>query len=367
MIQRIAGVPATPPATAPKAATERTSGGAFASVLGSSVAEVEVDAEQDGKAKDEAPDEQTAEALLAMIGQVLPVEAPRVDHDAQPVASVDLKDAAPARPTQVPLSVLAGSVAIEIPDEPAGVSVPAVGIFGDQSVQDTGESLAASPVPDEAAGNDVASLLRRLRNWVQTTSQPAEQSPAERSGKGSDAATVVAPLAAAPLPNVVQTVPQTTPAVVAAPAPASVPVDVAETVLAHQLDLARDGQWLDRLARDIAASADGNARLRFQLNPEHLGSLHVEVARGADGASIRLTADSEAARSILASAEHRLLAEARAQGVRIAETRIDLGQQGMSQHQGQQPKREVRTIGTGRDEQPIATVEAATPPPERFA
>jgi flagellar hook-length control protein FliK len=53
----------------------------------------------------------------------------------------------------------------------------------------------------------------------------------------------------------------------------------------------------------------------------------VEIVQDAGGAAVRLTADNEAARSILADAQPRLIAEARAQGVRISETHVDLGGQ----------------------------------------
>jgi flagellar hook-length control protein FliK len=94
----------------------------------------------------------------------------------------------------------------------------------------------------------------------------------------------------------------------------------------HQLDLAADGAWLDQLAKDIAAAGEDGAPLRFRLNPETLGSLRVEVTQQRDGAAIRLTADTEAARAIIADAQPKLIAEARAQGVRISETHVDLGQ-----------------------------------------
>ena len=101
--------------------------------------------------------------------------------------------------------------------------------------------------------------------------------------------------------------------------------------MGHHLDLAKDGEWLDRLARDIARTANHDAQLKFQLNPEHLGSLRIELTNAADGTAIRMTADTDAARNILVDAQPRLLAEARAQGLRISESHVDLGHHG-SQH-----------------------------------
>ncbi|MDP8913773.1 MAG: flagellar hook-length control protein FliK [Pseudomonadota bacterium] len=106
------------------------------------------------------------------------------------------------------------------------------------------------------------------------------------------------------------------------------PLDAAELVIEHQLDMAHEGEWLDQLARDITRSAGSDSSpLRFRLNPENLGSLRVEISQDRNGAAVRLTTDTEAARTIIADAQPRLIAEARAQGIRISETHVDLGGQ----------------------------------------
>ena len=97
-------------------------------------------------------------------------------------------------------------------------------------------------------------------------------------------------------------------------------------IVQQQLSIARDGQWLDSLARDIAQSAGSGRDLHFKLNPQHLGALTVAIAQSADGAAIRMTAETDTARSILIDAQPRLVAEARAQGLRISEAHVDLNQ-----------------------------------------
>jgi flagellar hook-length control protein FliK len=97
-------------------------------------------------------------------------------------------------------------------------------------------------------------------------------------------------------------------------------------VIERQLDLAHQQDWIDQLAKDIAGAAGGDGKaLRFRLNPENLGSLHVEIAQSHHGAAVRISADTESARTIIADAQQRLVSEARAQGVRISETHVDLG------------------------------------------
>jgi flagellar hook-length control protein FliK len=133
------------------------------------------------------------------------------------------------------------------------------------------------------------------------------------------------------------------------------PGDVAEQ---HQLDLAKDSQWLDSLTREITQAAGHAKELKFQLNPEHLGTLRVELSNHANGTSVRLIATSESARTILADAQPRLVAEARAQGLRISEAHIDLG--GGSGGSGQrQPGPETMIVRT--QAAPAAAVDTSVP------
>ena len=64
--------------------------------------------------------------------------------------------------------------------------------------------------------------------------------------------------------------------------------------------------------------------MRFKLHPETLGQMRVELSQGERGTSVRLTVETETARAVIADAQPKLVAEARAQGVRIAETHVDL-------------------------------------------
>jgi flagellar hook-length control protein FliK len=99
--------------------------------------------------------------------------------------------------------------------------------------------------------------------------------------------------------------------------------------IARQLVIARDGLWLDTLARDIthaAGAGSGAGTMNFTLSPPHLGALAVAIAATDDGAAIRLTADTQAAHDIITDHQPQLIAEARAHGLRVAETQVDLRQ-----------------------------------------
>lgn len=130
----------------------------------------------------------------------------------------------------------------------------------------------------------------------------------------------------------------------------------------HQLDLARDGAWLDSLARDIARSADPNGRLHFSLAPERLGRLDVQLAANADGTAIRLVTETRDAHRIVADAQPQLIAEARAQGLRVSETRVDLAGNGSG---GAAPQSfgNQNSGGGGQPHQPRWRPEPSAPAP----
>lgn len=302
--------------------------------------------------------------VAAMMAPVLaPVTTPAPSLAATPAA----KSPSPAHSVEVPPSV------VDVPIEGAASTLPATAtpvVVPKATTLVAQAPAAAVPLP----------VAPTVRTAVRTPELPA---PAA-SARADDAPAALPPLPAAtppvPLSLVLPTVAPTIDP--ATPTAASVETDLApaEVVVERQLDLARDGEWLDQLARDIARTASADAPLRFRLNPEHLGSLHVEVTQGAAGASVRLTADTEAARTIIADARPQLVAEARAQGVRIVETHVDLGSNGGSgggangqsgTGQGQRDARATNGQTYLTSWKPESSEETSTPPrrsrSERYA
>ena len=245
---------------------------------------------------------------------VLPQSAPTIAPGSPPFVQADLSPA--ARPFVVAdLFAPSGDVASAGRAESDAVDLSAVPVAA--PVRFTPLVPAASP--------GFTPLVAVADSPVDDALVPADgviiaddQTTAIVAPPTDQTADVAAPLVttAQPLPTAQPTAP-----------PISGP-DVAQVVAGHQLDLARDSEWLDQLARDIVAAGASDAKLSFKLNPEHLGSLHVEILRGDDGASVRLTTENEGARAALADAQGRLVAEARAHGMKIAETHVDLGNQG---------------------------------------
>lgn len=214
-------------------------------------------------------------------------------------------------------------------------------------------AAVAAPLPSPAPLAAAASRAPLTGN--------GQASKAPAAGESVAMAAPVAP--AAPFnPAVLQSLIQPqlavdAPSAPAPAAPAEVAADAAELAIERQLDIAQDDQWIDQIARDIARTAGREGPLRFRLHPESLGTLHIEVSQSQAGTSVRMTADTEAALSIIADAQPRLMAEARAQGVRIAETHVGLSN---GQH-------EQRRHDDGRQEgflRTAAAAEAETDQPE---
>ena len=210
------------------------------------------------------------------------------------------------------------------------------GVSADSAQTDSGDeprlaaaSRAALPIPDSGTARrarasrptetwddrQVSRTVPNLDPQTAPSADPAEPALAERPAApapGAGANPASAPLQ--PLPAMAR---GAEPALPTRAAPA-------EQAIEQALDLARESEWLDRLAREISAAGRNDGTLRFRLHPQTLGHMRVELSHGDQGTHVRLSVESEAARAILADAQPRLLAEARAQGVRIAETSVQL-------------------------------------------
>jgi flagellar hook-length control protein FliK len=145
--------------------------------------------------------------------------------------------------------------------------------------------------------------------------------------------------------------PVTAPVAAASTTTAPAAAAPAEHAIERELDLAHDTEWLDRLARDIAGAGERDGPMRFRLNPQTLGHLRVELTQSDLGTAIRFTADTDAARAILVDAQPRLMAEARAQGVRISESHVDLagsGERATTDSRRQESERQNVNVRTAR-------------------
>jgi flagellar hook-length control protein FliK len=240
----------------------------------------------------------------------LPVPADNAIVTDDPAIAVAVREAARTLVAEAPKGGSEAPVAAKAPKVTKGDVVQPVKLPAD----------AGTPISLQSAATVGEAVTDRPRS---------AEKPAAPGAAPVQAATVQAPLAPAAVTPVVVAI---DPAVSLQPASAGVGTPQAapapDASIMRELDLAHDSEWLDRLARDIARTGANDGPMRFKLHPQTLGHLQVELSQGDHGTSVRLTVETEAARTILADAQPRLMAEARAQGVRISESNVDLAGHG---------------------------------------
>lgn len=307
-----------------------------------------------------------------------PAPAP-VTPGAAPGGEVPVSGAGPGGEAPVPgagpapTGKMSGHAPVEATVRPVNAPVSAPAVPAEMT-----EAPRKVPVPEP-----LRRAIQALKTVTPATATPAAngeaklEKPVSKNAAPAPAATAPQPAQQA-VPNPVQqpVLPMAeAPAQLALEPMAALPRENVAEAVERQLDVSADGEWLDQLARDIvrtgAAGGEGGA-LRFRLNPETLGQVRVELSQGAEGATVRIAAETEGARALLADAQPRLLAEARAQGVRIAETEVSLAGSGSSPEQQQrreeaQAEPRLRTALGGRGAAADTGEEPARTSSDRYA
>jgi hypothetical protein len=324
----------------------------------------ETDAPQIALAEAEAPAADPSAEAMAAAQQLLAVAAPQMLRAGRntPDAAGEPSEAAEETEAEAPapdcLASAVAPAAMSAPALPPTTAEPAPAAPHDAVALEMPKGKGEGPVPPGAPGvrkeaapalpteagkpiRDASQALRQHPGLAallrEAISLPVPAARSARAGEASLLSIAAADAPAGPAPPIALFVqPLAVPDNAGEPLPLDPSADAGTMMIERQLDLAQDGAWLDQLAKDIARSAGEASPLRFRLNPENLGSLHVEITPDKGGAAIRLTADTEAARTIIADAQPRLVAEARAQGVRISEAHVDLSSQQQSADQRRQ-------------------------------
>ncbi|MBX3560527.1 MAG: flagellar hook-length control protein FliK [Sphingomonas sp.] len=342
-------------------------------------------------AADEAEDDGAAPQAFTPAADVIPILQAQAGY---PVTVTVAMPAQTPAPVSTDAELLAAQVQIPaapVPLKPvvAEASAPAVPGEGkaSKSVPQPTVPISASPGHDgETPESDApvlpqpvkaalkAALARAKAGQAEAAEAPAGIVKAGRpvAAKATPSASASTPAIQTPAPSVpVQAQPVSAVAAPIAtdstvqPAPvqrAAAPLPPpADQAIERELDLAHDSEWLDRLARDIVRSGANDGPMRFRLHPQTLGHLRIELTQGDNGTNVRLIAETEAARAIIADAQPRLLLEARAQGVRIAHAEVDLAGTGHQasgdprrQEDGRQPNFIRTARGVGLDAAPVA-------------
>ncbi|MCE7795628.1 flagellar hook-length control protein FliK [Sphingobium sufflavum] len=101
------------------------------------------------------------------------------------------------------------------------------------------------------------------------------------------------------------------------------PVDVGATLQSQVIDMGVGGQWIDRVAKEITALADGTGHSRFQLSPPNLGRIQIDVWQGEDGGRVQLLTETDEAARHLRDGQSSLQADARLAALQLTSITID--------------------------------------------
>ncbi len=165
------------------------------------------------------------------------------------------------------------------------------------------------------------------------------------------------------------------------------------------IDMGVSGQWIDRMAREIATLADGTGHSRFQLSPPNLGKIQVDLWHGDDKMNLRLIAETDEAAQRLRDGQGTLATHARIASLALGSVSVEKSavpfdnSRDQNQRQGdpqQQPNAQAQgQSGQGRggsgtntnregfsammgqerrdDSEPVARTTGASDPRVRFA
>jgi flagellar hook-length control protein FliK len=89
------------------------------------------------------------------------------------------------------------------------------------------------------------------------------------------------------------------------------------------IDMGVSGQWIDRMAREIAGLADGTGHSRFTLNPPHLGRLQIDLWREEGATSIRMLTETDEAAQRLQEGRTALQGDARVAALSFASITVE--------------------------------------------
>lgn len=186
------------------------------------------------------------------------------------------------------------------------------------------KAAAANPVRQKVEESHANMQMTAVAATIMEAGQNAPAPVQRRTAATQPVETSAAPAAPA-VPTAAPVVPvaQFVMTDVAAPMMAAPVADTAAMLGEQVIDMGVDGQWIDRMAREIADISAGTGRASFTLNPDNLGRLQVEILQRDEGADVRLIAETDDAVNALNQGRHQLQQDSRLQAARINDVQIE--------------------------------------------
>jgi flagellar hook-length control protein FliK len=213
----------------------------------------------------------------------------------------------------------------------AAADVPALAAKDSKGDKPAKDGAKAVPTFENVATAKDAASAQNLSN---PSRQPGDE-PTDGDGKGARNKTADQTLAANddsvlagsadPLRDIVQSLPPVVQSQLSAvgAAGAGRPAATGEVLSNHAIDMSVSGQWIDRMAREIATVADGSGHARFQLNPPSLGRIQVDLWRGDDQMNVRLLTETDEAARRLREGQAALEAHARVASLSLGSVSVE--------------------------------------------
>lgn len=277
---------------------------------------VAIDESDDAVPGTDQPDDTTSQGVadlpsLALATPSAPVASPLILAEMPRSASPG--DGAPSRPIAKPTAATVVAAGIPNAEEPASQPdlAAAVAAFTQQQGMASKQVSMAKPTQPSASQSAVPKSEAAATPSVPPSTivdRPLSDSAASAQGPATPSAT---PLAA-------QTSAQ--PFIAGATQPVA---DIGSILGQQVIDMGSGGQWIDGLAREIAALSKGEGQGSFRLSPEHLGPMRVDIRSGDQGAKVTLTVETKAAEAMLVQDRHLLKADAQLSALRIGEVTVE--------------------------------------------
>jgi len=250
-------------------------------------------------------------------------DATRSADQPAPAMPIQLANPAPS-PAPTPDAASAPAVVVPIAQSiPTAQALPAEPDAAEVFEQPSDLAQSSAHIAAAKPRAEAVSLLQLVRDHMTLHAPRRTETIAPARDASPDAALPIVPAAlndSAPPPAALA---QPTAQTVTTIAPAIPTVDLSASLGAQVVDMGVSGQWIDGLARDIAALSANGAQGRFQINATELGPVEVNIRQGDDGAAISLTVATEAAEQALRQDGDRLKLDASLSAVRISEVKIE--------------------------------------------
>lgn len=196
----------------------------------------------------------------------------------------------------------------------------------------TGATPQANATGQPAPGGSGAAMADGQKGGTDTGAQPRHDGQVDKVAGAGDGTTQRA--ASAQIASILQSLPPGIQAQLGVSGHAAVPTNgpgalaimapsTADQLSGQVIDMGVSGQWIDRMAREISALAQGTGHSQFQLSPANLGKIQIDLWQGDSATNVRMLTETADAAQRLDQGKHMLHADARLASLQLGTISIE--------------------------------------------